>query len=165
MLVPQEVIANKIFLIRGKKVMLDKDLARLYGVTTGNLNKAVKRNRERFPEDFMFRLTKKEANSLRFQFGSLKRGQHPKYLPYAFTDYGILMLSSVLKSEQAIQVNIQIMRAFIKMREMLFNYKDLQQKIEQMEKKYDQQFRMVFETIKQLIEEEQKPRRKMGVYG
>jgi len=101
-LVPVEVIANKIFLIRGQKVMLDRDLAKLYGVTTGNLNKAVSRNVYRFPEDFMFKLAKKEADSLRFQFGSLKREQHAKYLPRAFTEPGIAMLSSVLNSERAI---------------------------------------------------------------
>jgi len=105
--------------------MLDRDLAKLYGVTTGNLNKAVKRNQSRFPKEFMFQLTKEEANSLRFQFGSLKRGQHSKYIPFAFTEHGILMLSSVLNSERAIQVNILIMRAFTKLREILLSHKEL----------------------------------------
>ena len=104
--VPAEIIHSKIFFIRGQKVILDKDLAHLYGVTTGNLNKAVKRNNERFPEDFMFQLTNAEGDSLRFQIGSLKRGQHLKYLPYAFTEQGVAMLSSVLKSPRAIQVNV-----------------------------------------------------------
>ena len=111
-LVPQEVIENKILLIRGIKVMLDKDLADLYGVTTGNLNKAVTRNLDSFPPDFMFRLTQEEADSLRFHFGSLKRGQHVKYLPRVFTEQGVAMLSSVLKSKKARQTNIAIMRAF-----------------------------------------------------
>src|SRR3989338_4763326 len=100
-LIPQEAITNKILLLRGKKAMLDRDLARLYGVTTGNLNKAVKRNIERFPEDFMFQLTRDEEKTLSFQIGSLKRGQHPKYLPYVFTEQGVAMLSSVLRSKRA----------------------------------------------------------------
>ncbi len=151
----QKTIENKIFLLRGLKVMLDRDLAELYGVTTGNLNKAVKRNIERFPEIFMFKLTKDELSSLRFQFGSLKRGQHRKYLPHAFTEQGVAMLSSVLKSKRAIQVNIQIMITFTKIREILATHKDLQRKIETLEGKYkqhDQQFKIVFEAIRQLLE-------------
>ncbi len=164
MTVPQEVIVSKIFLIRGKKVMLDRDLAELYGVETRNLKRQVRRNLERFPEDFMFQLSKKELENWRCQFGTSNSAEKMglRYRPYAFTDYGILMLSSVLKSGRAIQVNTQIMRTFIKIREMLFSYKDLQQKIELMEKKYDQQFRVVFEAIKQLIKEDQKPKRKIG---
>ena len=159
--VPQEVIQNKIYLIRGKKVMLDRDLAELYGVTTGNFNKAVKRNIKRFPVDFMFQLNRKEATVLRFQFGSLKRGAHTKYLPYAFTEYGILMLSSVLNSDRAIQVNIQIMRAFTKLREMLASHKELRIK-EEMEQKYDYQFKVVFKAIKELLEPPQRPKRAIG---
>lgn len=151
-LIPQETIERKILLLRGKKVMLDRDLAGLYEVTTGNLNKAVKRNIERFPDDFMFQLTKNETDSLRFQFGSLKRGQHAKYLPRAFTEQGVAMLSSVLNSKRAILVNIQIMRVFTKLREMLLAHADLKRKIEAMEKKYDKQFRVVFEAIRQLLE-------------
>ncbi|MDI6745021.1 MAG: ORF6N domain-containing protein [Thermodesulfovibrionales bacterium] len=162
-LLPQEIVESKILLLRGKKVMLDKDLAMLYGVTTGNLNKAVTRNIERFPDDFMFQLSKEEcAQSLRFQFGILKRGQHLKYLPYAFTENGVAMLSSVLNSKRAVQVNIQIMRTFTKLREMLATHKDLARKIEEMEKKYDHQFKVVFEAIKQLLEPPAKSKRKVG---
>lgn len=164
----QNTIENKIFLIRDKKVMLDRDLAELYRVTTGNLNKAVKRNIERFPEIFMFQLTKNELGSLRFQFGSLKRGQHRKYLPYAFTEQGVAMLSSVLKSKRAIQVNIQIMITFTKIREILATHKDLQRKIETLEGKYkqhDQQFKIVFEVIRQLLEPPPAPEKPKGRIG
>lgn len=143
--------------------MLDRDLAALYGVETKMLNRAVKRNTERFPEDFMFQLTKEEYMALlRFQFGTLKRGQYSKYSPYVFTENGVAMLSSVLNSRRAIQVNIQIMRTFTKIREMITTHKELRQKIEEMEKKYDYQFKVVFDTIKQLIEPPQEPKRKMG---
>jgi ORF6N domain len=126
-------------------------LARLYGVTTGNLNKAVKRNQARFPEDFMFELTPQEAKSLRFQSGSLKRGQHFKYLPHAFTEQGVAMLSSVLRSERAVQVNIAIMRTFVQLRRLMDSNADLARKIENLEKKYDEKFATVFAAIKQLI--------------
>jgi phage regulator Rha-like protein len=140
-IIPQQLIESKILFIRGKKVMLDRDLAALYGVETKMLNRAVKRNTERFPEDFMFQLSKEEYTELlRCQFGTLKRGQHSKYSPYAFTENGVAMLSSVLNSRRAIQVNIQIMRTFTKIREMIATHKELKQKIEEMEKKYDYQF-------------------------
>ncbi len=164
LLMPSEVIENKIFLVRGKKVMFDRDLAALYGVTTGNLNKAVNRNIDRFPEDFMFQLTMEEADSLRFQIGISKttgRGGR-RYLPYAFTENGVAMLSSVLNSERAIHVNIQIMRTFTKLREMLATHKDLQKKIAEMEKKYDHQFKMVFDAIRQLLDSPQNKKRKIG---
>ncbi|MBI5677134.1 MAG: ORF6N domain-containing protein, partial [Planctomycetes bacterium] len=141
-LLPQESIESKIFSIRGKRVMLDKDLADLYSVTTGNLNKAVSRNIERFPEDFMFQLTKEEFKNLIFHFGTSSWGGTRK-LPRAFSEQGVAMLSSVLKSKRAIQVNIQIMRAFIKLKEMLATHKDLKLKIEEMEKRYDYQFKIV----------------------
>jgi len=153
-LIPQDIVERKIFIVRGHRVMLDQDLARLYGVTTGNLNKAVKRNLERFPRDFMFKLTKDEENSLRFQFGSLKRGQHAKYLPYAFTEQGIAMLSSVLHSKCAIQVNIAIMRAFVKIRQFLSTHKELAKKLEELEKKtakHDTDIQAIFDAIKQLM--------------
>jgi phage regulator Rha-like protein len=150
-LIPQEVIQNKILLIRGLKVMLDSDLAELYDVSTYDLKRAVRRNLSRFPADFMFELTPQEYSVLRRHFGALKRGAHSKYLPYAFTEHGILMLSNVLNSERAIQVNIQIMRAFTKLREMLANHKELREKIEAMEKKYDHQFQIVFKAIKELL--------------
>ncbi|HHT9105306.1 MAG TPA: ORF6N domain-containing protein [Candidatus Wujingus californicus] len=142
--------------------MLDTDLALLYGVKTKMLNQAVKRNIQRFPDDFMFQLTREEFNSLRSQIVTLKRGQHRKYLPYVFTEQGVAMLSSVLNSERAIQVNIQIMRAFIKLKEMLSTHKDLKQKIEEMEKKYDYQFKIVFDAIKQLLEPPAEPKGKIG---
>ena len=158
-LMPQERIESKILLIRGKKVMLDRDLAKLYEVTTGNLNKAVKRNIMRFPEDFMFQLTKDEDAALRFQFGSLKRGQHPKYLPYVFTEQGVAMLSSVLNSERAIMVNIEIIRTFTKLRKILATHKELREKIEVMEARYDYQFKAVFELIEQLMAPPEKPKK------
>ena len=160
-LLPQESIEGKIFTIRGKRVMLDRDLAGLYGVATGNLNKAVSRNIERFPEDFMFQLTKEEFKNLIFHFGTSSWGGTRK-LPRAFTEQGVAMLSSVLKSKRAIQVNIQIMRAFIKLKEMLSTHKDLKQKIEEMEKRYDYQFKIVFDAIKQLLEPPVKPKGKIG---
>jgi len=152
-----EIIATKILIVRGKRVMLDRDLALLYDVPTKRLNEQVRRNRERFPEDFMFQLTKGELDSLRSQNATLnekesRRGKHVKYLPYVFTQEGIAMLSSVLNSDRAIKVNIQIMRAFVQLRQMLLANTDLRRKIEEMEKKYDQQFAIVFEAIKQLLE-------------
>ena len=161
--VPQQLIESKIFIVRGKKVLLNSDLAVLYGVEPKMLNRAVKRNMERFPEDFMFQLIKEEYTELlRCQFGTLKRGQHSKYLPYAFTENGVAMLSSVLNSKRAIQVNIQIMRTFTKIKEMMVTHKELKNKIEEMEKKYDYQFTVVFEAIKQLIEPSQKTSKRIG---
>jgi len=150
LLIQSEVIENKIFLVRGKKVMFDRDLAVLYGVTTGNLNKAVNRNIERFPDDFMFQLAKEEGDSLRFQIGISKtegRGGR-RFLPYAFTENGVAMLSSVLNSERAIHVNIQIMRTFTKLREMLASNKELAKRLDEMEKKYDSQFKGVLKEMK-----------------
>ncbi len=148
-----EVIATRIFEIRSKKVMLDSDLAELYGVQTKHLTRQVRRNIKRFPLDFMLQLTRKEYQEfLRCQFGALEKGRYSKYLPYAFTEQGIAMLSSVLNSERAIRVNIQIMRAFVQIRKMLLTNSDLRNKIEEMEKKYDRQFAIVFEAIKQLLE-------------
>jgi phage regulator Rha-like protein len=162
-IIPVEIIENKIYLIRNKKVMLDSDLAELYDVETKVLNQAVKRNIARFPEDFMFQLDKEESSELsRSQFVTLKRGQNIKYLPHAFTENGVAMLSSVLNSERAIQVNIQIMRTFTKIREMLLSHKDLKHKIEEMEKKYDSQFKIVFNAIKELMSPPEKQVRKIG---
>ncbi len=157
---PIERVENRIMLIRGEKVMLDRDLARLYQVSTSVFNQAVKRHQERFPEDFMFRLTLDEARAwseenlggrLRSQDVILKRGQHIKHLPYAFTEHGILMLSSVLKSERAIRVNIEIMRAFVKLRLMLASNADLARKLDALESKYDRQFRVVFDALRHLM--------------
>lgn len=161
LVMPQEVVENKIFFVRGKKVMFDRDLAVLYGVETKALNRAVKRNVERFPEDFMFQLSKEELADLRFHFGTSNRGGQ-RYLPYAFTENGVAMLSSVLNSERAIHVNIQIMRTFTKLREMLAIHKDLQKKIEEMEKKYDHQFKIVFDAIRQLLEVPEPKKKKIG---
>ena len=160
-LIPQETIESKIFSIRGKRVMLDRDLAILYGVETKYLKQQVNRNIERFPDDFMFQLTRKEFNNLRSQIATSTWGG-VRYLPYAFTEQGVAMLSSVLKSKRAIQVNIQIMRAFIKLKEMLLTHKVLKQKVEEMEKKYDSQFKIVFDAIKQLLEPPAKPKAKIG---
>jgi len=150
-LMPVEIIERKIYLIRAHKVLLDSDLAELYGVEVKQLKRQVRRNIKRFPEDFMFQLQKEEYESLRSHFGTLKRGEHAKYFPYAFTEQGVAMLSSVLNSDRAIEVNIQIMRAFVKLREMLSTHKDLARKLADMEKKYDTQFKVVFDAIRQLM--------------
>lgn len=159
-----EEIGSKIYVIRGHKVMLDRDLATLYGVEVKVLNQAVKRNAARFPADFMFQLTKEETETyiVRSQIVTLEPGQHLKYLPYAFTEHGIAMLSSVLNSERAAQVNIQIVRAFIKLREFLTLRKDLTKRIDDMGKKYDRQFQQVFEAIKKMIEEPANLKRQIG---
>ena len=148
-----EVVAAKILLVRGKKVMLDQDLAELYGVKTRELNKAVSRNIERFPEDFMYQLTRKEVANLMFQFGTSSWGGVRK-LPFVFTEQGVAMLSSVLHSKRAVQVNIAIMRAFVKLRELLLTHKELAEKIESLQKKvgeHDEKITMIFEAIKQLL--------------
>lgn len=161
-LVPPALIEKNIYLIRGVKVMLDRDLANLYRVNAKVLNQAVKRNLYRLPSDFMFRLTVEEARSLRSQFVTLKRGQHRKYLPYVFTENGVAMLSSVLNSREAILVNIQIIRTFTKLREMMLTHVKLKRKIEELEKKYDHQFAIVFEAIKKLLAPPEKPKRRIG---
>ncbi len=163
-LVPVEGIAEKIYHIRGLRVMLDYDLAALYQVETKVLKQAVKRNIERFPDDFMFELALEEFENLRSQIVTSRWGGM-RYAPMAFTEQGVAMLSSVLRSPRAIQVNIQIMRAFTHLRRMLDGYKELKQKIEDMEQKYDQNFQIVFQAIKQLLDVESKPRRKIGFTG
>ncbi|MCK4648713.1 ORF6N domain-containing protein [bacterium] len=160
-LIPSERIESKILLLRGKKVMLDRDLAALYGVPTRRLNEQVKRNRKRFPEDFMFQLNKREFEILKSHFATSSWGGIRK-LPYAFTEQGVAMLSSVLNSDRAIQVNIQIMRTFTKLREMLLTHADLRRKIEAMERKYDKRFRIVFEALKRLIEPPTKKMKEIG---
>jgi hypothetical protein len=155
---PVPLIESRIFLIRGQKVLLDSDLTSLYEVSTGALNQAVKRNRERFPEDFMFQLNKQESEqlgSLRSQSVILKRGQHRKYAPYAFTEQAIAMLSSVLRSRRAIEVNIAIMRTFVRLRQLLATHEELARRLEQLEWRQNeqgQQIEAVFETIQHLIE-------------
>ncbi len=160
-LIPQVIVERKIFLIRGRRVMLDRDLAELYGVETRVLNQAVKRNLNRFPEDFMFQLTQAEMENWKSQIVmSNKDKMGLRRAPYAFTENGVAMLSSVLSSERAVEVNIQIMRTFTRLREMLLTHKDLQRKIEDMEKKYDHQFKIVFDAIKQLITHEEPKKKK-----
>ena len=156
-----ESIESKIFIIRGKKVMLDRDLASLYGVATKVLNQAVQRNLKRFPLDFMFKLNTTEAENLRSQIVTSSWGGQ-RYLPYTFTEQGVAMLSSVLQSDQAIEVNIQIMRTFTKLREMLMQNHELKAKIETMERNYDSQFKNVFEAIKLLINNDQVIQRQLS---
>jgi phage regulator Rha-like protein len=161
-LIPVEMIEKKIMLIRGEKVILDADLAELYGVETKMLVRAVKRNIGRFPSDFMIQLDKEEFEKLRFQFGTSSRWGGRRYLPYAFTEQGVAMLSSVLNSERAVEVNIQIMRTFVKLRELMATHKDLARKLDDMEKKYDAQFKVVFDAIRQLMIPPEKKKRTIG---
>jgi phage regulator Rha-like protein len=159
---PVERIESRIILIRGLKVMLSNHLAELYGVRTSNLNKAVLRNKDRFPRDFMFQLTQEEFESLKFQFGTSKRGGARRALPYAFTEQGVAMLSSVLRSKRAVHVNIEIMRAFVKLRKILATHADLARKLDSLEKKYDTQFRVVFDAIRELMAPEKPKKRPIG---
>jgi len=164
-IIPAEIIESRILLLRGCKVMMDRDLAALYGVETKVLNQAVKRNAKRFPEDFMFRLNKGEFSVLlRSQFVTLDkgRGKHIKYLPCAFTENGIAMLSSVLNSERAVSVNIQIMRTFTRLRELLASHKGLSARLNELEKKYDAQFKIVFEAIREILSPPEKPKKRIG---
>ena len=154
-------IEQRIFMIRGQKVILDRDLAELYEVETKQVKRAVRRNMERFPDDFMFELTKKEFESLRYHFGTSSWGG-TRYMPLAFTEEGVAMLSSVLRSKRAVQVNIEIMRAFVRLRQMLDAHKDLRRKLAALEKKYDDQFKIVFEAIAELMTPPEEPRRKIG---
>ena len=158
------IIQKRIFEIRGQWVMLDKHLSELYGVQTKTLNQSVKRNLKRFPSDFMFQLTRKEYDSLRLQFVTLKRGAHSKYLPYAFTEHGVTMLASVLKSETAIQVNINIVRAFILLKQYHGNFQLLQKKIEELELKFNRKIETINELIEYLLSkpEPKETRRRIG---
>ena len=158
-LIAEEVIISKIYTIRGKQVMLAQDLAELYEVETKVLNQQVKRNIGKFPERYMFQLTKDEYDRLRSQFVTLKRGQHVKYLPYAFTEHGILMLSSVLNSERADKVNMLIIDTFVKLRELMFIHKDVVHQLEQVQNKlaeHDGQIMVIFEYLKQIEQAKQK---------
>jgi phage regulator Rha-like protein len=164
-LVPDEIVMDKIFMIRGKKVMIDRDLAELYGVPTKRLNEQVKRNIKRFPADFMFQLTedeKKEVVAKCDRFGALKHSSQP---PYAFTEHGAVMLASVLNSEKAIAVNVQIVRIFTKMREILLTNKDILLKLEQLERsvvKNSEDIKMIFSVLKQLLNPPPEPRVRVG---
>jgi len=162
-----EVIRGKIIFIRGQKVILDEDLAPLYGVEVRVLNQAVKRNSRRFPADFMFQLSQEEHaeyTALRSQFVILEtgRGRHRTYMPYALTEQGVAMLSSVLNSDRAVEVNIQIMRTFVKLREMIASHRDLAAKLEALGLKYDAQFKVVFEAIRQLMAPPEAKKQKIG---
>ncbi len=162
---PVEWIEKKIYLIRGHKVMLDSDLAKLYEVETKMLVRAVKRNISRFPEDFMFQLNKEEFDNLRSQFGTSSQWGGRRYLPYVFTEQGVAMLSSVLRSERAIQVNIAIMRTFVRLRQILSTHKELAYKLTELERKiekHDKEIKVIFDAIHQLMMIPEKPKRKIG---
>lgn len=159
--IPIERIEQVILLVRGHKVILDKDLSVLYGVTTGNLNKAVNRNIDRFPDDFVIQLTEEEFKNLKFHFGTSSWGGTRK-LSRAFTEQGVAMLSSVLRSERAVHVNIEIMRAFVKLRRMLASNAELSRKLDALENKYDAQFKVVFDAIRQLMTPLEPKRKRIG---
>jgi len=161
-LIPVERIDQAILLIRRQKVILDVDLADLYDVPTKALNQAVTRNERRFPPDFMFRLTKEEKDELVTNCDRFERLKHSSALPRAFTEQGVAMLASVLNSDTAIEVNIEIMRAFVRLRQMLSAHKDLERKLHALERKYDKQFKVVFDAIHALMAPTQKPKRKIG---
>jgi len=166
-LIPIGQIAQSIHLLRGQKVMFDSDLAALYGVTTGNLNKAVARNRDRFPSDFCFRIRRDEARNLIFQFGISKSRGGRRHLPYAFTEQGVAMLSSVLNSPRAVKVNIAIMRAFVKLRETLESNRELAHKFAELERrvgKHDEEIAAVIDAIRQLMAPPERPRREIGFH-
>lgn len=161
--IPLDRVERKILIIRSLRVMIDSDLAALYGVPTKRLNEQVRRNIRRFPRDFMFQLNAREAESLRSQFATSKEGRGGRRnRPYAFTEQGVAMLSSVLASERAIDVNVSIMRAFVQLREMIASRKDLAAKLTELEKRYDAQFQSIFEAIRELMSPPEAPRRKMG---
>ena len=161
-MIPDERIEKTILLIRGQKVIIDMDLAELYGVTTKALNQAVTRNDQRFPPDFMFSLTKAEKQELVTNCDRLDRLKHSSALPRVFTEQGVAMLSTVLRSERAIQVNIQIVRAFIKLRRWIAGIDDLKSELEKLKDQTDQRFQVVFETLDQLLTVESKPKKKIG---
>jgi hypothetical protein len=164
---PASAISHKIYFLRKTRVMIDADLASLYGVTTFNLNKAVRRNLRRFPKDFMFRVTPSELESLIFQTGISKKNSRggSRYFPLAFTEHGVAMLSSVLRSDRAVQVNIAIMRAFLQIRAMLATHEDLRRKILDMEKRYDSKFHAVFATLRQMLEPPIPTKKQIGFHA
>ena len=166
-LVPAEHVEQLIHLVRGEKVLLDADLARLYGVTTGNLNKAARRNHDRFPPDFMFQLSDEEAGALIFQSGRSKRRGGSRHNPYAFTEQGVAMLSSVLRSDRAVQVNIAIMRAFVSLRRILASSESLARKLAEMERQlegHDQAIKSLFAAIRELMTPPTTPEREIGFH-
>ncbi len=160
-----EKIVDKIHLVRGQKVMLDSDLAELYGVETKRLKEQVKRNLARFPAHYMFELTRAENEILRSQNATLKHGSHAKYLPYAFTEHGVLMLANVLKSGRAIEMSIKVIDVFVKLREMLLTHKDILLKLELLEKqvvKNSEEIKTIFNVLKQLLNPPVEPRKRIG---
>jgi hypothetical protein len=163
-LIPAEVIERRIFLIRGEKVMIDRDLAQLYGVETKVLNQAVRRNKDRFPDNFMFQLTKQERDEVVTICDHLSDLKFSYQMPYAFTEQGVAMLSSVLRSKRAIQVNIQIMNTFVALRRMLADNKALAQRLDELERKYDAQFKVVFDALRKLIAPPDPPKRPIGFH-
>jgi hypothetical protein len=161
--IPDEIITNKIYLIRDQKVMLDKDLAKLYGVATKQLKRQVRRNIERFPVSFMFEITKQENENLRSQNGTLKHGSHSKYLPFVFTEHGILMLSSTLNSPLAIRMSLHIIETFVQLRKFAMNYEEISNKIHQMEAQNQKQFGEIFKILERLlVNPKEKPRPQIG---
>jgi phage regulator Rha-like protein len=163
-IIPVEWIERAILSIRGEKVMLDSDLAQLYGVETKVLNRAVKRNMNRFPPDFMFQLTTREIANLKCQFGTSSSYGGRRYLPYAFTEHGALMLANVLNSERAAQTSVQVVRAFVRLRQMLTSNTELARKLDAMEKKYDARFQIVFQAIRRLMSPPEPKRREIGFH-
>jgi hypothetical protein len=163
-LIPLERIEGSILLIRGEKVMLDSDLAELYGVDTKRLNEQVRRKPGRFPRDFMFRLTPSEYANLRSQFATSSLHGGRRSLPYAFTEHGALMLANILNSKQAVQTSVQVVRAFVRLRQMLVSNAELSRKLDAMEKKYDSQFKVVFDAIRQLMSPADTRRREIGFH-
>lgn len=164
-IIPDETVMNKIIMVRNQRVMIDRDLAELYGVTTKQLNQQVKRNSKRFPEDFMFQLSEEEKNEVVTNCDHLKSLRFSPNLPFAFTEHGAVMLASVLNSERAIEANIQIIRVFTKMRELLLTHKDILLQLEKMEKKltgHDEDIALIFKYLKQLLNPPQPPRPKIG---
>ncbi|MCZ4243004.1 ORF6N domain-containing protein [Pedobacter punctiformis] len=164
-IIPNEVIVNKIYLFRGVKVMLDSDLAELFGVETKQLKQQVRRNIERFPEHFMFELSREENEVLRSQFVTLKHGQHSKYLPFAFSEHGILQLSNVLKSKRAVEVSIKIIDVFVQLRTMVLSNTEIRLEVEKIKKKVDNQdknIEVIFRYFDELLEQKEKPRKEIG---
>ncbi|CAH0189230.1 hypothetical protein SRABI27_01454 [Pedobacter sp. Bi27] len=164
-IIPNEVIVNKIYLFRGVKVMLDSDLAALFGVDTKRLKEQVRRNIERFPEHFMFELTKEENEVLRSQFVTLEQGKYSKYLPFAFSEHGILQLSNVLKSKQAVEVSIKIIDVFVQLRTMVLSNTEIRLEVEKIKKKVDNQdknIEVIFRYFDELLEQKEKPRKEIG---
>ena len=166
--IPIERVEQTILLVRGEKVILDADLAKLYGVATKRLNEQVRRNRERFPDDFMFQLSIEEArfsHRSRSRIATLKRGQNIKYLPYAFTEHGAIMAANVLNSKTAVAASVQVVRAFVRLRQMLASNAELARKLEGLERKYDHQFKIVFDAIRQLMIPPQTKRKQIGFHA